>query len=233
MWNKIQRIYIGDHYQVYPTWKPWANTKAYYKLDGNLNDSSWNNYNSSATGWTLTYPNNKYLSLTSWWVRFSWTDSFYNSPMTINLWEKDVPTSSEANLFVVWLDNIGGNNKYWNFRIVGSSWWFATQADVVGNTIYRTNYYSVTSWVWHNLVATVTPNSNCKLYIDWVLQETKTFSGNLRQISPYFAIWQVWPNYSQSISGNLDEIILENRAWTAEEIKEYYNQTKGKYLWIS
>ena len=47
---EVQNIYIGEY-----GWKPWSNTIAYWEFDWNLNDSSGNWYNLTATSSSYSY----------------------------------------------------------------------------------------------------------------------------------------------------------------------------------
>jgi hypothetical protein len=43
--NEVSAVYVWDT-QIYPAgWKPWANTLAYYPLETDTKDYSWNNRN--------------------------------------------------------------------------------------------------------------------------------------------------------------------------------------------
>lgn len=206
-------------------WKPWSNTLAYYPLNWNLNDYSGNWYNSIASGGTLTYPNNKYLQLSSWYSRFQTSVNSITTPLTISLWEKDIPYNTENNIFSLWVDGLW--SWFWSFRLLWNSWGF--EVSVTNVSAVTTSAYSVTSWVWHYLVGIVNPNNYIKLYIDGVLKETRAISYTPRNPWWYIAIWQCWINFSQSITWYLDEIIFENKERTAQEIADYYNKTKSNY----
>lgn len=36
-------------------------------------------------------------------------------------------------------------------------------------------------------------------------------------------------SHASYVNGAIDEVIIENRAWTAEEVKKYYTHTKGRF----
>ena len=207
-------------------WKPWANTIAYYPLNWNLNDSSGNWYNSIASWWTLSYPSNKYLQLSSWYSRFQsplwwWV---LTSELTISVWEKDIPYNSENTIFCIWVDGISGS--WWCYRLLWNNWGYKVWT-TNGITWIETSVYPTTSWIWHHLVAILKPSNYIKIYIDGTLKETKTISYNPRNPWWYMALWQT--TTSQSISWYLDEIILENKERTAEKISKYYKSTKWNY----
>jgi hypothetical protein len=49
----------------------------------------------------------------------------------------------------------------------------------------------------------------------------------------WLGIWYTWwGSSSDRLSWEISEFILEDRAWTATEISDYFNATKSNY-WIS
>ena len=223
---------INMVYKKKKWWKPWANTIAYYPLKWNLNDYSGNGYNAISTTWTITYPDNEYANFSAAYAIFpNWYSNWtITADITISVWVKDItPYWWEANIFGFWMDL----DWWW--------WWIILRADAnnpssylaltyTWNKLYQTSAYSTTSWVWHHLAVVVScTNSYLKLYIDWVLKETKSWTNSLRA-SGKSSIWQLG-NYSHRLNGNVSELINERIAWGDTDVANYYNQTKANY-WL-
>lgn len=84
MWYKVNKRYVGTQ-QVRPSgWKPWSNTIAYYPLETDANDASWNWHNASwVSGSSYTTVSWK-LSANFDWNRYinTWV-SVWSWPLTI------------------------------------------------------------------------------------------------------------------------------------------------------
>lgn len=229
MWNKIQKIYVGDHYQVYPKWTPWANTIAYYPLEKDWNDYSWNWHNGTAS-W-ITYSSISWVNCAS----FAWSISSYIaipwlwtlSTLTTSIWFNTTTTKSGSQLF--WASPSSDNanlQEYVDWSAIRISRWNGSNSDPVSYSVACNN------GVWHNLI--VTNGSDwLKMYYDgtlvWSSNNVRTIkSDNWRtylwwwnQLSTYTYLWY------------MSSLILENKIWTAQEIADYYNQTKATYLWFN
>ena len=235
MWNKIQRIYIGDHYQVYPKWKPWANTMGYYTFDdqnaSQITDTSWNNRNLT---WG-TMPTYTLVNGTNYaWV-FSNVSSSNTAPSysywpmdwdyTILCWVKPTAnTASYVNLFYAkggWL-GLHQISLIWGYN----SWQFEYFDDANNWTTKRTSikiWASLNTWY---LVGYTRNWTSVKTYSDWV--NTNSITGNNTANQKTFYLWSSngWDRFSWQIW----DCVVENRVWTAQEIADYYNQTKASYL---
>lgn len=221
-WN--WKIYLGSNLIAEGgcgEWKPWANTVAYYELNGDANDSSGNGYN-----WTPS--NITYTTLTSWIkvATFNGSNSKIQianplinslSNFTINVW------ISRNNTTFLW--NVVNNqtsdydwafidNYNWNLR-VAVWWWSATNYSLNANTRV-------------NVILTYASGS-IKEYINgsYYWGETHTYSNWTNM-----TIWCRGNSNDRRWNWYISKVILENKARTADEISAYYNQTKAKY-WIS
>lgn len=207
MWNKIQRIYIGDHNQIRPTWKPTSSTVAYYKLKSDTNDTmgTYNLTNSWITFgglWGVVCANFNGSSSYASWNFYS----FGTNELTASAW--GYPTSNSQ-----WVWYCLGNSTL----VLSSNNWFVDQTSAPTPVNQWTNIVFTISW------------GKLKIYSNWVLYLDTNFSNNVN--------WtlRLWRNQNANapLNWGLSEIIFEKVAWTVDEIKEYYNQTKWKYLWIS
>jgi hypothetical protein len=85
-------------------------------------------------------------------------------------------------------------------------------------------------WSWHNIVATRISWINY-LYIDNVLQWQKSWWTSLSNFNSLRILNRVWWQSWSNTWALMDELIVEKAWWTAQEISDYYNQTKSNY-WL-
>ena len=230
-WYKIKRVLIwqnGEEKQIYPAawWKPWANTVAYYPLKSNFNDASWNGRNLSNSWATIT---------TLGWVPcayYNWSSYSSNSwysltyPRTISLWGYNTNTTSN---YYWWLIHISNNSitsaPSWSLWIQYIWSWTVTPAD--WSSTSAEIRVSISSW-WHNIVCTENTSRLVTIYVDWTYKWATTYS---TPAQPNW--WAIWCKFdrllSEKLKWYLSNIILENKVRTAQEISDYYNQTKSNY----
>jgi len=224
MWYKIKKIYQWTN-QVRPSgWKPWANTLIYYSFDNqNLDDSSgkWNN--GTWYSWTWTYT----TGIKSYWVNL-------NSTRGIQIPTGLIPTTwdftfsiciNRSNLSSPSLQGILATYQWssWcmHFNVNSSNLEIAFYWTSVPST-----WITVTTWTWYNIILTRSGNV-WTLYTNWTQQFQTTIAYTLNSSMT----WLVWNWYSNDrhINWVIDEVILENKAWTADEILNYYNRSKSNY----
>ena len=208
--------------------QPSSITVAYYKLNWNLNDSSWNNRNATQSWWTITYPNSKYARFSSWYAKFNnWFPNTWwtTDNITISLFARNIsPSWWEANIFCVWQDWTWD----WRWQILRYENWYLSMAVSKWSSwaSQQTNSYNVSIWERHHLVWTYSPaNRQMKFYIDWVLKQTVSIQATMR-ISSVSAIWKTW-NYSHSLNWDVCEIINEKALRSDEYVAKYYNKYKN------
>ena len=236
MWNKIQRIYIGDHYQVYPKWKPWANTMGYYTFDdqnaSQITDTSWNNRNltwGAMPSYTLVsgsnYAGNYANTSSSAWQKYSYGSM--NGDYTILLWVK--PTATWSCYLTTFDSNLTNNNHQISIIYGYNSWQFEYYDDLQSSTLKRIvikSWATVNNWY---LIGYTRNWTAVKTYQNGEASNTITWSNST--LTKYLFMWssRSWDRLKWQIW----ECIVENRVWTAQEIADYYNQTKSSYLWFN
>ena len=232
MWNKIQRIYVGDHYQVYPKWKPWSNTVAYYPLTSDVKDYSWNWKN-----WTLNWSGSSYTWL---WIKLT-TSSYITLPTMGSL---TTPT------FSIWVNVTSAsqfkNGEYY-YNSAWKTWiwiWFWT---VSGSTNARPHWFiwngsgeknvytaaDKAPWTRNHYLITYN-GSTAYFYINWVLNKSETYGLSSSNLNTYN--WYINGNngsLNQHGSWVFSDCIVESAYWTATEVADYFNQTKATYLWFN
>jgi hypothetical protein len=228
MWYKLNWIYVWNQ-KVRPSgWKPWANTIAYYPLtsETTVNDMSGNNHN-------LT---NSWASFWTYWnvscVSLNWSSNY----LLGNIWDISL-YSHTINIWVYvkweWMINMYGqwdpNHKWWaeviqyhqsKFRY---SYWY--------DDLDSTNTYSINGW--HNVCAQWDRTSNKQIiYVDWVAQwdRTPTYTHTIWN-TQNFTLWKNSVYSEAYFNWYISEYIIENKIWTAQEIVNYYNNTKANY-WL-
>ena len=209
--------------------QPWANTLAYYQFDNNLNDSSWNNRNFTVKTWTVTY------STTSWGAKYAyfnnstWTNYYemslnYTAPMTVSFFfnpqaDYGTWTSTVHTIFEIWY-----NQGYcrW-FNTLGISW----------DGISSVPFYAMQTNQWY-LVTYTRNGSSWKMYINGTLNGSWTPNHTTGTRTVRVCINQVWNTNNSNFANNgyISELIMEDKERTAQEISDYFNQTKSLY-WIS
>lgn len=203
-------------------WQPWVNTVIYFPFDTDFNDYSWNWYDLTNNWWVaiesvgwVTCANFKnqspyWLSRSTWNIITSW-------PYT----------------FLAWM-NIDTGSWGLNPRIFGwKSSWFMLWNRENGGWVYP--WYWSNTWVpysaWWHLVCFVgdTSNGSYDSYKDWVYLNSWTW---VTWSKTWLILWTNEGSFSSSSDkfiGQMSKVIFENKNWTAQEIGDYYNQTKSLY----
>ena len=203
--NKLKNAYIGE----YVPFTPWANTLAYFPLAEDWLDKT-GNYTLSNT-WTAQ----------TLWRRFTAQASLNSTPSnprTTSWWVKIA--SASASWWQCWVLGIG-----WSYICYGTD-----NSKVYNKSLYiyvNANYYYSINLIdnqWHHIV--LTNNwSNIIWYVDWVAHSLWNPS------IPNFWNNLVYCSWSNTIDVTLSEFIIENKQRTAQEILNYYNNTKSNY-WL-
>lgn len=199
-------------------WKPWANTMLYLPMKTNFDDATWNNImtNSWATITTLNW--------VSCWYFYNSTLTCSASPLatnnkTISIWLNITTLSSN---WVIWSNHSGAASwDYIRFSsgewILGSTYWWSAW-DTKTTTLPPEN-------TWFHLVW-----SGWNFYLNWTdVTTTQWTVAAYTQGYPY-TIWRQ-NNWGNTYYWYMSELIVEDKIRTAQEIANYYNQTKSNY-WL-
>lgn len=226
-WYKIKRVLIWQGWvekQIYPAgWKPWANTVAYYPLNSttNFTDQSWNGYDLTNSWGSITTFN---------WVScayYSGSTSVYSQNTSITFW-----TTRTINFWVYVASN-RQNPIVWTWAY--SYWAYSTivlwltpngYASISNYQNYWLDGTKNLSWGWVNMVWVVNW-SDWKVYTNWQLELSWWYT--LNSWSQLKIWWRLGGSGSEYFQWYVNEIILENKERTAQEISDYYNQTKSNY----
>jgi hypothetical protein len=234
----------GTEKQIRPVWrKPWANTILYLPLESDVKDYSPNNRWTFSNSWTLgtKWWVNCWYCGTSWYISlWTWAYSYLKpstNKATYSFWAYlDWYNSYNGRFFEFAVQNqiymsFCRNGNSWQFRCVTlDSWW--------DKAVNLDTQIGTQQWVYITLVV---ENSNWYVYKNWTLIWTVTSMKN-----NWFGSWgrsyQQWCNIAgnrsatsssdnESLNWWISQFIVEDKPWTAQEVANYYNQTKWNY-WI-
>jgi len=104
-----------------------------------------------------------------------------------------------------------GNNYVYFFLNINNSWYY------VQDSTNNTNYLNG----WHHFVGTYN-GSQMKLYVDNTLKGTTSISGSITYDASTVT-WLMAEYYSGYLGGYMDEVFIFNRALSAGEISDLYN----------
>ena len=226
VWDtEVSKVFVWDT-QVRPTWwTPWANTVAYYEFDNNLNDSSgnWHNmswYNTPSYWTTADWANYANFSGSNWTYYLNWFP--YNpSAYTISFW-MNYPSYSSGGAGVIidyWYAD--GSNIPLRVQDKGS------KVDINSTSI--TPNPSTNAWHYYTISYS---SGTASVYLDGS-STWQTFSA-MAAGTGRLILWNEWgSSYHSYHAGRwkLSEFIIESKTRTAQEISDYYNQTKWNY-WL-
>lgn len=214
-------------------------TKWLYHLNWDAIDRSWNLFN-----WTPTNVTWAGWRLWSWSASLNWSSSkivMWNvnditwlTPLTIWFFIKYTQWSSYG--FII--SKIWDTNYTWytifhdqvtqkiSFSLAKNPEWQYC-AVVLPNTI--------NDWNRHNVFFTYNWDKNAnnmKWYVDWISKtlsiDTNTLTLDINNTNN-FSIWsRNWNDFF--FNWQIDEVIIENRVWTAEEIRKYYTYSQWKFI---
>lgn len=229
-WYKIKRVLIWQNNvekQIYPAgWKPWANTTLYLPLN-----------------WNITDPHNQVTYSWVWTSSFdTWSTGVQAANLTwsnaINLWASTdfEQWTGEMTVLFWFTTSSPSTNQVCEFRN-SSAYYFGMEIYssklrfICKNSSASESWISwtttLTSWTKYLAVLTMKENWQAILYLNWNVETTI----NIWTFQTYsFQNWQ-YIGSSRGWNGAfwrwmIKDFIIENRERTAQEISDYYNQTK-------
>ena len=231
---------MGVYLRVDEHWQPNENTLAYYPLDWDLNDYSWNNRNLTASWtpiyttlgerqvasyngtWEWTYTNN---ALLKWMPAFTYV--VWINPSQITSWT----TGTETNWNMVM--TITEDSNYSAFDKTLALWETNKATSYV---YYNGQKKSIQSWVSTNawqMLASVFDGTTLKTYVNTTNNSISCWGSYTGYSNATLVVGaKINSGYLKSYYWLMSNVIIEDKAWTAEEITDYYNYTKSNY-WIS
>ncbi len=230
--NEINELYEGRNYGEF---MPNTNTKALFRFNNNYNDSSPNNrhmnnltgspsFVNGRFGKGLNLPNGAGASITS-------NVGITTGAITISIWVKltaDI-TSSEINIIH---HNSGDANDIGN--AINYQYNAGTRRLFFRRTKWNVAHEGPTYNIalgtsgWHNIIYTY-DGTNVRGYLNGILVAGPTAaSGNgSGTTAEYLGSGMA---SGTGIASILDEVLVEDRVWSASEIRNYYNKSKGAFV---
>lgn len=200
--------------------RPSVNTIAYYKLESDVLDYSWNNKNWS---WNP----NTFDTLDSW-IKVAWYNwASTTLPYDIITWNSYTLSvriknrESSWRLIPIWQHS----TSYRDFNIIFDNNQRAytqhnsyTEYSVKGSWTRNVRTHLVCQWTW----------STKKLYINWLYcWSNSTRNTSTRTLYMWYDHWYAWWPENCQIS----QLIVESKIRTGQEISKYFNKIKSKY-WL-
>lgn len=205
----VKKELKNDYIWEFVSYTPNANTLLYLPLKSDLNDYSWNNKNFSVYTWSVSYVDNM-MKLNNATIRCSSMALTGTGDFTILCYNKNGWAIS------LWNDT-SRYPRLW-LRALGlemySNWW----------------YKASDSWYdWICFLVWVRRNNSLYFYRNWTLIASNTSVPSIN-ISWWPGMY-IWWYADTSDNWYYGSVIVENRAWNADEILKFYNNTKSNY-WL-
>lgn len=215
---------------------PNSNTKLLLHLNGNSTDSSGNGNNGSDNN--ISYVDGKFGKCASFNGSSSKIDVGSNIDLrgnfTLGAWIK--LTSNLADNRQIIIRDLYGTN-YAQYIIYGSNGNKMNAyacSDNVGTSANAVSSSSIALNTWY-FVAGTRDGANVKIYINGKLEGTAPWTSAQKVSTDTTTIGCTKNGVgtpSSVFPGLIDEVIIENRAWTPEEVKKYYTYSRGFYSTI-
>lgn len=206
--------------------------KGYYKMEGNSNDSSGNGYNGTDTSITYSLANGKFgqgagFNGTTSYVDVGTLAGFASlSEATVCFWVKPSVNNVLQCIIADW--GSGSNQRFYCLILADGrlETVFYSINEVLG--INGNDIIPTTDFI--NIIVSFKNGDYVRLYLNGQSKETSagTATGNLRGATNNMWIGRQ-ETFSRYYQGNIDELFIENRAWSAQDVRRYYNQSKGRF----
>lgn len=220
--KELQNAYIGE----YPErWQPWVNTLFYASLNWNTNSEWTLNPTFNSQSWTITYPttwNIQYAYLNSWKMVWDiWTPP--TNTITFQTWV----SWETAWCIAVWAISWGNNPHNVGIQLYFS--WNQRAVYTQNNTSWYGLWDSSNANTWY-LITWVKDGTTLTLYKNWASIWSVACASSFNQHTNLY-IANNGASPISNVSMRVSDIILEDKARTAQEVADYYNLTKSNY-WL-
>jgi len=217
----VKSIWSWDT-QVRPSgWQPWANTIAYYPLDSSNTVADLSGNGRNLTNNSVSFGTYQWVSCASVTSRYQrLTSPTISFPKTLSLWTYREGRFNTGGSTLAALFTYGSSSTYKAITYNEKNWNLNTIVWDYGGWV------TPISWQRFNLV--IVNDSYLKIYVNGNLTGTYT-KGTPADYAFYFFAFSTNVNGIDVYYGGLSNVIMENKTRTAEEISNYYNQTKSNY----
>jgi hypothetical protein len=217
--------------KVRSAFQPSPSTKAYYPLNNDSNDYSGQLNTGVSTA--ITYPQGKFgqaakFNGSSSNINIGSTSNLKITPsITVSLWVKAIGTT--GSILTKKSSVLGGHNSY-SFEQNGSNVFFRIQTTASTYSDITSSGVIVNDNNWHHILGIYNAGSQ-SLYIDGILRAV----GGSGTVINYEGDNNLYIGCTQNTSiefflnGQVDEVIIESRAWTPAEVSTYYRKSMLNY----
>jgi hypothetical protein len=205
---------------------PIAN-KAYYKLNGNANDSSGNGYNGTASN--VTYAAGRFgqtgvFNGSNSKIEISGLNSFMasSSSKSWSCWVKTTSTGNIGNRAIISDYGSGQGNYNFDCFLTPVNGKVLLYSKAGGSTVGITSLVTINDGVWHHICAVQdTATTNLKLYIDSNLQGSMTIGTGTRLSSLFIGTYGAGYYWD----GEIDQVRIFSSALSAGNVTSLYNES--------
>lgn len=229
--SEVNELYQGMTLGEY---LPNSNTKLLLHLNGNSTDSSGNGNNGTDTAITYSQANGRFgqgAGFNGTTSKIVNSMSYVPTNKTISIWFKTSVNNAYQELFSQnrWVS--ASNYDTQEFRLTNSGKISYTEANNAFNSsLISAASYPTSSWV--NVVVT-TSGTSWKLYVNG----TNTDNATLTNISNFtvdtngtvIGAYAGQPSPVFFFNGSIDEVKIDNYAWTPQQVAKYYSYAKGGF----
>lgn len=231
------RNYIGEFLGT-------TSTKGLYRLSSTTDYSG--NGNNLTNNNTVTFVAGKFgncadfgTSNTDKYLRISSAMGISNGVITVSLWVRmntEIATNTVSRLFC--RGEAATDVRHWiSYNDTSGTPYlqFNRQRENIANDSFNYNVTLGTT-IWHHVVLTY-DGTNVRGYLNGAYLNAVASSGNgasgvFADNTTIGAAETNQPNSNPSLFANadIDEVIIENRAWSTPEVRKYYAMATGRYL---
>ena len=240
MWNKIQRIYVGQ-YQVYPKTVPQVWLLGYRPLQSDLKDYSWNWNNCSWYSWTWSF--GSVASKT--WARVTRSSSQSTqhivTPIQIdNYWKTIAGWIYFSSLWTAW-QWFCSDCSQWGGSKQSVTIWLrpADNLNIYANPAGYINWSwwqkwgkvwnKPSTWTWYFWCLSSDNDGNSNFYINDTKIPMSFTWATWTKWNSIFRLWCAqsnnWSSVWNGTDGYIRHFAVYNRELTTDEILDYYNIT--------
>ena len=245
-WYKIKKVLIWQGWvekQIYPAgWNPWANTLLYLPLESDIKDYSWNNRDVSTNSWmtqSTVWGKACYVVGNTWWINlWTWALSWIKpstNQFTFSLRINVSSTSSPNRCYFEWAVYnqyrlyLGReyNTKKPRFLVIKNN---ADNMTVMNNAAWDNQW---------SLITFTINDGTVNFYINWVKDshypitwvDNHWFGTRTSTSEQWIWLFNIrdWLSSNGAANCAVSNCIMESVARTAQEVANYYNQTKSNY----